>query len=144
VEPKVNDSKFAPMTASLITRKGFAAPSLVAGPAAAMLWENTTWSTAGRSGPPDHRPGVPVERAEAPFAKPPSEPARNTPAEAAAAPEKPRRIMVLVTASEIERLGIAAIKKGKTRHEIVREALDDYLVRLARELTEPCSCLYRR
>ncbi len=49
--------------------------------------------------------------------------------------------MVTLTADEFEKLGIAAIKMGKTRHEIVRNALDAHIHLLADELPRPCNCM---
>jgi len=49
--------------------------------------------------------------------------------------------MVIVTADEFEKLGIAAVKKDKSRHEIVRAALDAYFQQLAAELQRKCACM---
>jgi hypothetical protein len=53
---------------------------------------------------------------------------------------KPHKMMVTLTASEYEKLGIAAVKKGLTRHQIVRYALDLHLDRLKREYGG-CGCM---
>jgi hypothetical protein len=53
---------------------------------------------------------------------------------------KPRRMMVTLSAAEFEKLGIAAVKKGVTRHQIVRSALELHLERLKREFCE-CGCM---
>lgn len=50
-------------------------------------------------------------------------------------------MMILIAHDEMERIGIAAIKKGVTRHDIVREALDSYFQKLASELPEACNCI---
>ncbi len=55
--------------------------------------------------------------------------------------EKLRRVMVSITPEELERLNIAAIKKGVTRHDIVRGALNDYFRKLSAELLRPCACM---
>jgi hypothetical protein len=47
---------------------------------------------------------------------------------------------VLLTAAEYEKLGIAAVKKGLTRHQIVRTALDLHLERLQHEYAG-CACM---
>jgi hypothetical protein len=49
-------------------------------------------------------------------------------------------MMVTLTAVEFERLGIAAVKKGVTRHQIVRDALDLHMDRLKREYGG-CGCM---
>jgi hypothetical protein len=109
----VSSTKFAAITASLLARKGDAAPSVVA-PAA-----------------PPPRPAL-VPRGNQSF---PSEPRQTDNS------EKLRRVMVCITPEELERLDIAAIKKGTKRHEIVRSALDDYFRKLSAEFPHPCACI---
>jgi hypothetical protein len=53
---------------------------------------------------------------------------------------KMHRMMVTLSASEFEKLGIAAVKKGVTRHQMVRTALDLYLEQLRREFGT-CTCM---
>lgn len=53
---------------------------------------------------------------------------------------KLHKIMVALTPVEFEKLGIAAVKKGVTRHHIVRTALDMHLDRLKREYGG-CGCM---
>ncbi|MEI9886185.1 MAG: hypothetical protein WDN08_06715 [Rhizomicrobium sp.] len=48
--------------------------------------------------------------------------------------------MVTLSPVEFEKLGIAAVKKGLTRHQIVRAALDAHLDRLKREYGG-CGCM---
>jgi hypothetical protein len=160
VELKVNDSKFAPVTSALIARKGFAAPSVLAAPKTAALWEQETFAlqsrseltdmprlvvNAGKAAQPtvaSAAPAAPVVKAASPARDPqPAEAGAAAPVAAAPDAPKPRRIMVMVPAGDVERLAIAAIKKGKTRHEIVKEALDAYFQRLAFEFSEPCQCM---
>jgi len=109
----VSSARFAAITASLLTRKGDAAPSLVA-PVA-----------------PPPRPML-VSRDNQPFSSEPRPP-DNT--------DKLRRIVVSITQEELERLGIAAIKKDTDRHTIVRAALDDYFRKLSAEFPRPCACM---
>jgi hypothetical protein len=101
------------MTASLLARKGDAAPSVVV-PVTA---------------PP--RPAL-VPRHDQPFHSKPQQ-SDNT--------EKLRRIVVSITQEELERLCIAAIKKGTNRHDIVRGALNDYFRKLSAEFPYPCACM---
>jgi hypothetical protein len=112
----VSSTKFAAITASLLARKGDATPSIVA-PAAPAT--------------PPPRPAL-VARDSLSLASEPS------PADTA---EKLRRVMVCITPEELERLDIAAIKKGTKRHDIVRSALDDYFRKLSAELPYPCACM---
>jgi hypothetical protein len=212
----VNEYKFAPMTASLLARKGFAAPSL--GPnARPPEWEShlpPPWApriAGGTTLPkafdvlsiaPSANDAAPTLKLNGAAMRPvaahalaaadeeviqptaderkqadavePQEPSpqdakpakrsasvsrqhRSSAAQSTALPAKPpamdpapdpaqeqgkaRRVMVQVTAGELERLAIAAIKKGKSRHEIVREALDAYFAKLAYDFPAPCQCL---
>jgi hypothetical protein len=116
----VSSAKFATMTASLLARKGDAAPSVVvpvmAPPRPALVPRDD------RSAPPDLPP----------FVFEPRQPDNA---------EKLRRVMVFISQEELERLGIAAIKKGISRHDIVRGALDDYFRKLSAEFPRPCACV---
>lgn len=53
---------------------------------------------------------------------------------------KPHRMVVTLSASDFEKLGIAAVKKNVTRHQIVRTALELHLERLKREFCD-CGCM---
>ncbi len=88
--------KFAAITASLLARKGDAAPSVVV---PVMPPPRPAW----------------VRRDEQPSTSEPQQ---------FETVEKPRRVMISLTHEELERLDIAAIKKGATRHDIVRGALN--------------------
>ena len=115
----MSSAKFAAMTASLLARKGDAAPSVVVpvmAPRPALV-------------PRDDRPAPPELP---PFVFEPRQP-HNA--------EKLRRVMVFISQEELERLGIAAIKKGINRHDIVRGALDDYFRKLSAEFPQPCACV---
>jgi hypothetical protein len=109
----VSSAKFASITASLLARKGDAAPSVVV-PVKA---------------PP--RPAL-VPRDDHAFPSQPQNPDNV---------EKLRRVVISITHEELERLNIAAIKKGATRHDIVRGALYDYFRKLSAELPRPCACM---
>jgi hypothetical protein len=115
----VSGAKFETLSASLLARKGDAAPSLMP-PVLA----------------PIRRALVPSEdralRSEPPFSPDPPRPAN---------PDKPRRILVSITPEDLERLCIVAIKKGVTRQDIVQGALHDYLRRLSAEPGQSCACL---
>ncbi len=112
----MSSAKFAAITASLLACKGDASPSVVV-PATA---------------PP--RPAW-VPRDDQPFRS-----QRRQPDDA----EKLRRIMVSMTQEELERFDIAAIKKGTTRHDIVRNALSDYFRKLSAEFPPPLRLHGRR
>jgi hypothetical protein len=51
---------------------------------------------------------------------------------------KLRRVMVAFTAEEYERLGIAAVKRNVSRHQLVREAMDLYFGHLRQDFACPC------
>lgn len=127
------------MTASLLARKGSAAPSLATLPVRP--------SAFGDEAPP-YPPPPPREfppeiapvaaRDQAPAATPPS------PSRAPTTPDqgdKPRRIVVTLSNEEFERLCIAAVKKDTTRHKIVHTALEQYYQQLAAELPRRCACM---
>lgn len=105
--------KFAAITASLLARKGDASPSVVV-PATAP--PRPAWV-------PRDDQSFRSERRQADNA------------------EKLRRFMVSMTQEELERLDIAAIKKGTSRHDIVRSALSDYFRKLSAEFPHPCACM---
>ncbi|HEY2070175.1 MAG TPA: hypothetical protein VGG48_11525 [Rhizomicrobium sp.] len=109
-------SRFAPITASLLARKGEASPS------ASMSSQPTSlarqpWLT-------------PVTNVTSPPPPPPM-----------IGEDKPHRIMVALSAREYETLGIAAVKKGTTRHQIAHAAMDAYFSQLAHEFHDRCRCV---
>ena len=58
-----------------------------------------------------------------------------------ASPKKPRRLMIVLSDEEYETLGILAVKKGFSRHQILRKALDGYLEWLVDEYGTKCRCI---
>ena len=160
---------FAPITSSLLARKGDAAPSAIAG-RPTMFWRREPEQTTVQPFVSESLPRVaaaapeePVSASEAPrpFVVTPlpetpprpvvakTEPPRRvaapvaivTPHTPVPAPDgKLHKIMVALTPVEFEKLGIAAVKKGVTRHHIVRTALDMHLARLQREYGG-CGCM---
>jgi len=110
----VSQPRFAPITASLLARKGEAAPLSAKQP---LAWLQ------------DVAPARPM---------PPAPQMSHGMADPA---EKPHRIMVALSNREYETLGIAAVKKGTTRHRIAREAMDHYFATLAREFHDRCACV---
>lgn len=56
-------------------------------------------------------------------------------------PKKQHRIMIVLTEEEHETLGILAVKKGFTRHQVLRKALDGYLEWLVDEYGTRCRCI---
>ena len=109
----MSQPRFAPITAGLLARKGEAAPLL---PKQPLTWLHEV--TAPEVLPQEISSSVPADPTE-----------------------KPHRIMVALSAREYETLGIAAVKKGSTRHRIAREAMDHYFAQLAREFHDQCRCV---
>jgi hypothetical protein len=134
-EHSVSYAKFAPITGSLFARKGEAAPSLSAK-------RSFGWAAEIDPVPQHFR-----EPAHEPLPQPVAQhaPDHQDICDAVAKPlpitEKHRRIVVSFSPSEFERLGIAAVKKGLTRHDLVRVTINLYLQRLATELNSRCACL---
>ncbi len=55
--------------------------------------------------------------------------------------EKRHRMSLAMTQEEHERLGIVAVKKGLTRHQLMRDALDHYFEKLASDYKAECACI---
>ena len=118
-------SKFAPVTASLLVRKGEAAPSPVATqPPAAVTWLSDVSRRAPSPDAQEHK-----------FVFHQSEP------DVDHGPEKLRRIVLNLTPHEYETLGLVAVKKNSTRHQLAQEAMDAYFDWLMSEYGEACSCI---
>jgi hypothetical protein len=56
-------------------------------------------------------------------------------------PKKQHRIVIVLTEEEHETLGILAVKKGFTRHQVLRKALDAYFEWLTDEYGPNCRCV---
>ena len=159
---------FAPITSSLLARKGDAAPSAIAG-RPTMFWRREPEQSTVQPFVSESLPRIaaasnaepePASEAPRPFVVTPlpetpqrpvvtkPEPKRVMAAVPEAVPHTPvpapdgklHKIMVALTPVEFEKLGIAAVKKGVTRHHIVRTALDMHLARLQREYGG-CGCM---
>jgi hypothetical protein len=157
----MSGGKFASLTSGLLARKGEAAPSpIVSGPIAsgstrpffhasewidahisvhprepvhASVWRDGPQraSTPEWDDPPSH-----IEAPERVFARPAREIALHSDH-----PDKPRRLMVTLTAEEYEMLGLIGVKKDVTRHQLLRIAFDEYLLQLVEEYGEGCHCV---
>jgi hypothetical protein len=134
-ETTVSYAKFAPITASLLARKGEAAPSFGIKRPVPWTSELPAVREPVRDIPASFATGTEFAHVE------------NVPAQQSAvvpqpavAHEKPRRVVVSMSPCEFERLGIAAVKKGVSRHDLVRDTVNAYLARLAIEMNR-CACL---
>ena len=117
----MSNPRFASLTADLFARKGDAMPS-VAAAKPSLFWQRVADPPPPIAAPkPAH-----VPKSEAPPPLPPG--------------EKPHRMMVTLSQAEFERIGIAAVKKGLTRQQVLRAALDAHLDRLKREYGG-CGCM---
>jgi hypothetical protein len=118
----MSHARFAPVTASLLARKGSAMPSTMT-PAAIL---------------PPFVPAV---------VEPPSRPASAAQAESDAehdAPHDPgrsKKLFIPLSHREHERLAIAAVKTGLTRHQLVRDALEMYFEQLSADMGDDCACI---
>ena len=147
----MSGGKFASLTSGLLVRKGEAAPSpIVSGPiasAATLPFIHASErveapvsihsrAPARASAPEWHAPPPHIEAPERVFARPAREIALHSDH-----PDKPRRLMVTLTAEEYEMLGIIGVKKDVTRHQMLRIAFDEYLAQLVEEYGEKCLCV---
>src|SRR4051812_38110160 len=108
----MNVGKFASLTAGLLVRKGEAHPSVISeGPV--VNFPSPERRHEGHIHEHKRMPAPPRKRAAG---KSPPSPPREPPV-------KPRRLMVTLTPLEFETLGHMSIKKGTSRHQLVRNAL---------------------
>jgi hypothetical protein len=129
----MDDSKYAPVTADLLVRKGDAAPSTVS-------TKNSNGASRRRSKPKQdalaltHSNVVAMNGFRVPegiFDKTATQ----------QAPKKPHKIMIALSDEQHETLGLIAAKKGFTRHQVVRNALEGYFEWLADEFGSTCRCI---
>ena len=128
----MSSPKFAAMTATLLVRKGEAAPSPLAAPSLGVLPFWAQEKPQARSAPvgaagPEMFTAPAIET----VFRPPPLPD----------PLRPRKIIVALSPAQHEVLAIAAAKTGKTRPQMMRDALSAYLTGLAREYGADCACV---
>jgi hypothetical protein len=123
----VSQQKFAPITSSLLARKGGAMPSLMHTTMFSIAEQQRTMKEEFARRTPEH-PGHDAE----------THPAHDLHHDD---PAKPKKLFVAMSHAEFERLAIASVKTGLSRHEIVRDALDFYFEQIARDLRQPCACV---
>lgn len=117
-------ARFAPITASLLARKGGAMPS-------AMVPQAIV---------PPFAPAA-VEHAPRPLASAAPPMAENDHDAQPHDPSRPKKLFLALSHREHERLAIAAVKTGLSRHQLVRDALDAYFEQLSRDMREGCACM---
>jgi hypothetical protein len=141
----IDESKFGRLTADLLVRKGDAEPSdirrarrrkteaaalnLLSQPADRQPVDEAAYQTADLTTVPDENGELllPYGVFEHTITQ--------------GAPKKQHRIMLMLTEEEHETLGILAVKKGFTRHQVLRKALDGYLEWLVDEYGTRCRCV---
>ena len=154
----MSQRKFAPITSGLLVRKGEAAPSPATPPMSHGLnISNDTGlpDTQSLSKAPtpqmvravtwlaDVQRKAASENSESRFVFSPDEPSAG-PApngEGKMDNDKPRRIVLNLSAHEYETLGLVAVKKGTTRHHLAQQAMDAYFEWLVAEYGEACNCI---
>ncbi len=138
-------ARFASLTAGLLVRKGEARPSSVLAPMMATPMPSFmapvhslghVHEAEARTPEPVLEPEIVREprRVTASGGPPPG---GTTPPDCA----KPRRLMVTLTPAEHETLGLMAVKKNSTRHQLLRNALDEYMALLSDEYGGDCQCI---
>lgn len=129
----MSHSKFAPVTANLLVRKGEAAPSPVIPPqpvpVRAVPWVADPYPPPPMIEPDEHK----FVFSEAMF--------HGDGKEHCGTGEKPRRLVLALTPHEYETLGLVAVKKGSTRHQLAQEAMGAYFEWLVSEYGEVCGCI---
>jgi hypothetical protein len=111
----MSQPRFAPMTASLLARKGSAAPSSLNGFTLAAM-------------PPPR----PVEISPPPFDESPVHREHDA---------HHKKLFVSLSHPEHERLAIAAVKTGLSRHQLIRDALELYFEQLSADMGHDCRCV---
>jgi hypothetical protein len=148
----MSGGKFASLTANLLVRKGAARPSTIL-PFGANLGflHRAPEEPSAEAGdalasravvvammPPHLEQGA-AQDAPVPSAHP------RRPRSASSPPRSPggksRRLMVALTPMEHETLGLVAVKKSVTRHQLLRNAVDEYLALLVEEYDGDCRCI---
>lgn len=125
-------SKFAPITANFLVRKGEAAPSLAS---------KRIFDWAREPAAPSFRVAEAASDEAAAELLPCSEQTCSPELPDIGDVRKTRRLVLTLTAAEFERLGIAAAKKGGTRHELVQATMRKFFSEFSRELNGTCLCL---
>jgi hypothetical protein len=121
----MSHARFAPITANLLARKGSAMPSRM--PPAAILPPFVP-AAAEQSSP----------RAAAPVAQPEPENDRDAQPHD---PSRAKKLFIPLSHREHERLAIAAVKTGLSRHQLVRDALEMYFEQLSADMGDDCACI---
>src|SRR5690348_12046329 len=147
--------RFSPITSDLLARKGEASPSAIK---PSLFWRRPPLADAPRPQPSrdlraqettrDLRLAVaePVRDLRTVAPEPELHPHEIDPMPADVVPPmppegpRPHKMMVTLSHADYEKLGIAAVKKGVTRQQMLRVAVDLHIERLKREYGG-CGCM---
>lgn len=110
----MSQPRFAPMTAALFERSTPPSSTLVSMPL-----------------PFDEAPKAPAPPRPAYAERPPSD------------VDRPHKVRIALSDAEFEAFGLAAVKRGVSRQQILRGALNRHLDELARDYGQTCACLSR-
>lgn len=132
-------SKFASITSSLLVRKGEAAPSPITPSAPTPI---AAYAKQPRPVTLLSERRKAVETVEPRYVYVPEDTTQQASiCDSKTDGEKPRRIVLTLTAHEYETLGLVAVKKGSSRHQLAQAALDAYFEWLVAEYGEACNCI---
>jgi hypothetical protein len=130
----MSQPKYAPMTATLLARKGAAGPS--------QMFGGTNGAVRPESPPPAAAPSPAAPILWLADLSTPASPAEDLESlKARRDGDRPHKVRVSLSDVEFEKFGIAAVKRGATRHQLLREALNSYVDRLMQDFNESCPCL---
>jgi hypothetical protein len=139
----MSGGKFASLTASLLVRKGEAMPSPIV-PTKAIPFPGGRDRKPGAKQKPDKENSqsgaLLFDQSAAVREQKPRKAERET-ASSPEQSEKMRRLMVKLSSTEYATLGLIAVKKGTTRHHLLRMAFDEYLSLLVDEYGGSCQCI---
>jgi hypothetical protein len=133
----IDETKFGRLTADLLVRKGDAEPSDIRRPRKRKS-EAPPLNLVTSDPSPAEQPDQPAPAGDTELLLPYGV-FEHTAVQAA--PKRQHRIMIVLTEEEHETLGILAVKKGYTRHQVLRKALDGYLEWLVDEYGTRCRCI---
>ena len=128
--------RFAPITSSLLERKGQARPLDIRGARAFEFSRGAeTFSEPALLEREDE------ERIQVEYEKWMREQAIAAVPHGHHADDQPRRCTIRLSHAEYERLGIVAVKREITRQQALRQAVERYLAAAKRQYKAQCSCL---
>lgn len=139
----MSNPRFTPITSDLLARKGDAMPSTMSGKPS-LFWRRPPVAAESLRSAPQ-----PVRDLRLLAAEPAHDfhPIDHEPPPAGVVPPmvppegpRPHKMMVTLSHSDYEKLGIAAVKKGLTRQQMLRVAVDLHIERLKREYGG-CGCM---